>query len=1608
MRKILSQLTLICIVLVLSLFAAFPQGNGDSKSVTLTYFSNGGIGNPVVVKLNVGESVSLLTTIDEFEKEGAFLSGWNTSSDGSGINYNLGERIKLTQSINLYAKWTNLSFGSKVSYSYQNLGNDKFLDPNNYPNGSEVTVLENRSAYPSFAFAGFNTKADGTGIAYFPGDQFTIVSDLTLYGQWIKGISGPNSVSVSQEKGSTSVKVEWEAVKGASLYKIYAQKNGEKEFTLKQEVSDKSSALINKIESNSLYRLAVASIIDGNESLKTISRKIMTKSPVLTNDEAPIVEDYLNSGSTELMSDTPLLIKVDKMDGLKYYYTVDGKKPTNEDKLITNNSLIFHSGETGTTSNFDLQIIAYDESLGYSPVYKHTFQYKMPKPESDIQSGGYSEGSVPKQCVLSSKVSGTIYYTLDGTNPTIHSAIYKEPIPLAAKGTNTIKAIAVKNGFEPSEIAIFDFGVGFGGYEWADSHRFAVKRENPRATFFPYSNEKDALANHNINPERSPYYKSLDGNDWKFKWVRKPYDRNAQNGLLPNGQFSFETPDFNDSNWDTITVPSCWTLARSKDGKFKYDGPAYCPAGYIWSAAFLGNTGLGAPIAPYFPPQTNQSTDPRSGDVTPDAGTNPVGSYRKLFTISKDWDGREIFINFSGVSSACYIWVNGHPVGYAEDRFSNKEFDITPFVKEGENLLAVQVFRWCSGSWIEDQDMNRHAGIFRSVYLLSRPKIEIGDFEVHPYPQVENNYNGDWNLEVNVLLREFGVDSDKLKKANLSLTLFDSDDKVVATAVRNSGSLSFKTKVNSLGNNYSGADLEFTMKVSKPQLWSAEHPKLYKLLLSLNDNKDLAEATAIRIGFREIKLIGNGTDNPRILINGSRVLLHGTNSHEIDVNNGYTVSKELIETDLKLMKQNNINAIRLSHYPHHSYYYELADEYGIYLMDEANLECHGSREVSVTRDLQPMMQDRQRTMFERDKNHASVVFWSTGNENYEGSDQELHRIFREQNTQWLRNRDRSKRPVHQSFDNDGADMFGTGYQYPEALYKTITDLKTTMLQTEYCHNMGNAIGVMKEYIDFFEKEPKTIGGFTWDWVDQEITTPVFRDGKPTGETYLGFGQDWKDLDLGGWWEDPSSMSNMGCNGLVLADRTVKPQMAEVRRQYQMIKTELLNNDSIRVSNKLLFTNTDEFNFEWEIIEDGKVIQSNRKPLSLNVPPAPSGVSQATMTTRTFPVPFDSSKLADAGHEFFLNVQFTLKKATQWAPAGYVVAASQMAINSKQEDVSEANPSKGEIMVDRSDSTRVKISGKTFAIEITKANGLINSYKSLDGNGKMKELFVSGPVPNVFRSPVDGEREAMNAKRNSQARNFLLWKESSNERTTSSVDIVENPGHVDVLIKGTMPIRQPKGNKIQAEPLLFQYTYTIYPDGEIALGFEYHFPEFENKLFPYVPEIGSLMQIRGDYENVTWYGRGPGDTYVNRKFGNDVGIWKNTVEGRAFMYPSPQDMGNSVETRWLALTNSDGFGLLVKGKPLFDFNANHYSADELSKGFDPEYYPAVSSFHPYQLKRSEDIYLRVIGKGTGVGGINSWGKTPLEEYRVNASGNSFSFEYFIKPVVNIKEKVSFLK
>ncbi|MCL2153911.1 MAG: DUF4981 domain-containing protein, partial [Oscillospiraceae bacterium] len=732
----------------------------------------------------------------------------------------------------------------------------------------------------------------------------------------------------------------------------------------------------------------------------------------------------------------------------------------------------------------------------------------------------------------------------------------------------------------------------FSGNEWNTNTVYAVNKEEPHANFIAYDNEADAKEYFTLYKEESNYYYSLDGT-WKFRWDHNPANRRTEANTP-----GFTTVGFNDSAWDDTKVPLNWQANFNPDGTFKYDGYIFMTSGTAWGGSYR-NPLTGSNV-------TNSATQPAAP-----ANYNPVATYRKKFTIPQQWkdENRSVFVLFDGVGANCYVWVNGYQVGYAEDSFTQKDFDITPYVNyDEENVITVQVFRWCAGSWFELQDMNRLSGIFRSVGLVARAKVNLYDFQTLTTPVATGAYSGNWNLNIRALLRDFGATQSQRNNARLEAKLYDANDAVVGT-VASTTAPSFTTRQNSLNNSYSGADVNLNMVVTTPKLWSAEHPNLYKLVLTLYDGGKATEITCIRIGFREVRIVNNYTSNVRFQINGSRILMNGVNQHESNPESGFTQNLDLIREDIVLMKQNNVNAFRMSHYPHDTRYYDLCDEYGLYVMDESNTECHGATSVvgslAVVNAWGPSLRDRVNSMMQRDWNYPCVISWSMGNEN-NSVNSAAQTAYHDWTTHYAKAKDPS-RPIHAQYLQNGSTSTSTaGPDWYSGMYATASSWQSTVnsalritVQCEYAHAYGNSLGNFDEYMTVFES-PRTSGGFIWDWVDQGLWMAV--PNKP-GERYLSFGGDWN-----GTWGTASHSGNLMCNGLITADRVPNPEVEQMKYGYRMLKASNLNltAGTYAVSNKFIFTNANEYDMYWELKEDGKVIQSGNTVL--DVAPAPAGVS----------------------------------------------------------------------------------------------------------------------------------------------------------------------------------------------------------------------------------------------------------------------------------------------------------------------------------------------------------------------------------------------------------------
>ncbi len=1225
--------------------------------------------------------------------------------------------------------------------------------------------------------------------------------------------------------------------------------------------------------------------------------------------------------------------------------------------------------------------------------------------------------------------------------------------------------------------------------EWTKNPEiFEVNAEDPHATFFPYESEEKALGG---DERQSAYYKSLNGT-WKFKWAENPESRPRH----------FQGEDFNDEDWDDIQVPCSWTMLRDEDGSLKYDHPIYTNTAWAWN----GNDNTSA------------------WDAEAPSYVNPVGSYRTTFELPKEWEGRRVSLNFDGVESAYYVWVNGEQVGYAEDTFSKTEFDITPYLHPGENTVAVQVYKWSDGSWQEDQDMLYYAGIFRDVYLVSKDAdAQIRDFEL--VTNLDEEYQ-DSSLEIYGEIRAF--DQEDAGNLRLDAKLMD-QGQVVAELGQEIGQL-----------EDGKASVELKTNVTNPRKWSAEDPYLYDLVLTLSNEERVLETTAVKVGFREIEIKGQGTNEAQMYINGESIFVKGVNRQELNEETGRYVTREQMEEEFKLMKQNNFNALRMGHYPNAPYVYELCDKYGIYVMSEANVETHGNQgQVSGNPRWGDAVLDRVETMFQQHKNNACVVFWSVGNEQgaYDINKAAYYR---------LKELDRSKRVVNYDQDQIHSDIISQGYRLPSEL-PGFQGQGKPYLMLEYAHAMGNSVGNLRELWDVIEdpRYPSVQGGFIWDWVDQALPSPVkyveneidgathivtgelmtgrtadketkdramrgyavlenteqtslenafsfeadikpdvntgrtmvilskgnsaqlrlvsnyrlefqvnsntisytiptdqlkdsnwhrvlgscengvmrlYFDGQEvasgnstgaveqngynlvlgsneqaienafygrldnlhvytkavrglaisdqpadkngaivwcdmngehigtTGETYFAYGGDWMDY---------GNNANFSVNGMLQPDKTVQAELYEVKKVYQNGEIRLGEEEgTILVENKSLFTNLDKYEMYWELKENDQILQSG----TLDVSIAPSETKQVS-------IPWDAWEQKE-GCEYWLNVSFRLKQDELWADKGHTVIEEQMLLNEDAGASQRLDVDALESVSYEDSVAGISVQGNDFQVEIDKATGEIKSFVSGGVN-----LVEQGPIPNYFRALVDNDRGAGDL-----ASQIWRWQNAGTGRTVESVNVSENEAGtmLTVSISGTLPVGTSR----------FSMTYYIYGDGTIRVDHTLSPTGIGNDI---IPVVGNILRIPREFQNVTWYGKGPFETTSDRKTAAKVDVYESTVEDQFFPYVRPQETGNHNDVRWMALTNEQGQGLLISSPDTVSASALMYTPSELAE-----------KAHPYQLEEEDNIVLRVDGGQIGVGGAHSWGSWPIEEYLIRA-GQNYSYTYYMTPIASFDKE-----
>ncbi len=989
-----------------------------------------------------------------------------------------------------------------------------------------------------------------------------------------------------------------------------------------------------------------------------------------------------------------------------------------------------------------------------------------------------------------------------------------------------------------------------------------------------YANETEA------EEKKSSFRLLLDG-IWKFHYARN-YTQTV------NG---FEAETFDCKCWEDIRVPAHIQMEG-------YDIPQYVNIQYPW--------------------------DGRE-DVWRDAVPsefNPVASYVKYFTLPEGFRKSGLYISFQGVESGFALWLNGHYVGYSEDSFTPSDFDLTPYVKEGENKLAVQVFKWTSSSWCEDQDFYRFSGIFRSVYLYTMPKVHVYDLKVQPVVD-EAVLNAD--LLVTMQMRGEG-------KARLTLT-----------GSRNYSVLEEKEEqiIFSEELPVSEGEVHFEKEVKKPDLWSAEIPNLYTLTIECFDqNGERSELVSQRIGFRRFEM-----KDGIMTLNGKRIVFKGVNRHEFSSKTGRAVTREEVLKDIVTMKQNNINAIRTCHYPDASIIYDLCDEYGLYMIAENNLESHGSWDAAMhgsvpkdtivpgdNMDWEPMMLDRVNSCYQRDKNHPAVLIWSVGNESYGGKV-----IF--DMSEKFRALDPYRLVHYEGIFNDRryeatSDMESQMYTSVGNVKKFLAEHKEKpFIMCEYTHAMGNSCGAMHKYTDLTDTEPRYQGGFIWDYIDQSI---LKKDRY--GKDFQAYGGD--------FLERPTDYNFSG-NGICYGgDRDPSPKMQEVKFNYQNISILFEKEGKFTVVNKNLFANTDRFRCVAVLQKNGVVVK--KQEIETAVPP---------LSTKDYEIPFailradDKDQKKDTDAEYTLTVSFRLKEDMSWADAGHEVAFGQKIYKK----IPAFHASEKPIRVVHG-KVNIGVKGEDFDCLFSMLSGGLVSYRYAG-----KEMIEKIPMPNFWRAPVDNDNGSMAPARYAQWKIASMYISHRNGGMFDNVPtkVEEKDNTVTVTYTYFMPTT-PAGK--------CQVSYTVFGDGTIETKLMYDPVEG----LPDMPEFGMMFQFNADYDNLTWYGMGPEETYADRRHGAKLGIYSNKVADNMAKYLVPQECGNKVGVRYARLVDAKGRGMMFEGDEL-SFSALPYTPHELE-----------NAAHVYELPQVHHTIVRVALAQMGVGGDDSWGSLVHPEYHIDVT------------------------
>ncbi len=993
-------------------------------------------------------------------------------------------------------------------------------------------------------------------------------------------------------------------------------------------------------------------------------------------------------------------------------------------------------------------------------------------------------------------------------------------------------------------------------YDWENPKIIGRNKEIAHNTLIPFGDLKSALKGRN----NSPFFRSLNGL-WKFNWVKKPADR----------PIKFYNVDFDESNWNSIDVPSNWQMHG-------YGIPIYTNIRYPYSINTKQIPGI-------------------------DHEYNPIGSYRTVFNISEEWQNREIFIHFGGVKSAFYIWINGEKIGYSQDSMTPAEFNITNYVKKENNLLAVEVYRWSDGSYLEDQDMWRFSGIFREVFLFSTPKVHIRDFFAHC--ELDETYK-DAILKLRIKIRNYG--KEKVSQYKVEISLLDKEQQFVGSEI-------LMEKLFDV-DSFSETVIKLQTNIQNPEKWSAEIPNLYDLILILKDPKgNVIEVEQSKFGFRVIEIKNDGG----LYLNGKSIILKGVNRHEHDPDHGRSVSVSGMVQDIKIFKQNNINAVRTSHYSNDPKFYELCDEFGIYVLDECNLESHGLRDVLPGSD--PLWTeacvDRMVNMVERDKNHPNIIIWSLGNEAGFGDN------FRKMKTAALEID--ATRPFHYEGDykHEITDIISYMYYSPKKLDRAAIQHfkkgdKRPHVLCEYAHAMGNSLGNFQKFMDVFEKRKNCIGGFIWDYVDQGLRK-ISEDGKE----YWAYGGDFGD--------EPND-KNFCINGIVMPDRKPNPALYEVKKVYQNIKVEPVDliKGRVKIYNKYQFIALDFIEVFWELTANGIVIQKDK----LN------NFWIGPDDKKEIEIPFTLHEV-EPNTEYHVKILSILSKDTPWAEKGHIVAWDQFKIpveilNIDYENIQNIPDIK---IIDSLNS--IILEGSNFKVIIGKISGVIEALIFEE-----TKLISSPLFPNFWRAPIDNDLGFFDEDLEDFASDVptidMSWRTAGKEREIIDFSVIDlNPQVKRILVEF----------KVSNAEKNLSLNYTFYGNGDIFV--ESNFTPNKNMI-----RFGMQMSIPADFNKMTWYGRGPHETMLDRKTGAAIGIYSKYIEDLIHPYVRPQENGNRSDVRWAALTNKNGLGLLISdiGDTLLNVSAWPYTMEDLEK-----------AKHNHELPRRDTITLNIDYNQQGVGG-----------------------------------------